>query len=108
MLVGTIDSWLLWNLTDGRTFKTDFTNASRTLLFNMKNLCWDEDLLASFNIPKEILPEPCPSSFYFGNISFSSIWNNQQDIDFVKIDDVEKAYNTCVKFNMWMISWSHN
>lgn len=64
---GTIDTWLLWKLTNGTTHKTDYTNASRTLLFNIRTLSWDEALLEIFNVPKAILPEVCPSASLFGN-----------------------------------------
>ena len=57
-LFGTIDSWLLWNLTDG-IHKTDVTNASRTLLMNLETLDWDDELLAIFSIPKSTLPKIC-------------------------------------------------
>lgn len=54
---GTIDSWLLWKLTDGKCHLTDVSNASRTLLYNLRNKCWDEELLALLDIPHELLPE---------------------------------------------------
>lgn len=63
---GTIDTWLLWKLTNGTVHKTDYTNASRTLLFNIDTLSWDETLLEIFNVPKPILPEVCPSASLFG------------------------------------------
>ena len=63
--VGTIDSWLLWNLTDGAHI-TDVTNASRTMLMNLQTLDWDEELLAIFEIPREILPEIRSSSEVYG------------------------------------------
>ena len=63
---GTIDSWLIWNLTGGRTHATDYSNASRTMLFNIKSLEWDKDLLSLFNIPRQLLPEVCPSSHIYG------------------------------------------
>ena len=63
---GTIDSWLLWKLTNGTVHKTDYTNASRTLLFNIDTLSWDDELLDIFNVPKTILPEVCPSASLFG------------------------------------------
>jgi len=59
---GTIDSWLVFNLTGGKHRVTDYSNASRTMLFNIHTLKWDEDLLDFFNIPKEILPEVVPNS----------------------------------------------
>ncbi|TYP99910.1 glycerol kinase [Tenacibaculum adriaticum] len=67
LLFGTIDTWLLWNLTNGKVHATDYSNASRTMLFDIKNLCWDEKLLKELNIPKSMLPEVKPSSFHFGN-----------------------------------------
>lgn len=67
---GTIDTWLLWKLTDGAVHKTDYTNASRTLLFNINTLSWDETLLEILNVPKAILPEVCPSASNFGTASF--------------------------------------
>ena len=63
---GTIDTWLIWNLTDGRVHATDYSNASRTMLFNINTLEWDKELLEIFNIPSSILPEVKPSSCIFG------------------------------------------
>ncbi len=63
---GTIDSWLIYNLTDGRVHATDYTNASRTMLFNINTLKWDEELLKIFNIPASLLPEVKESSSIFG------------------------------------------
>ncbi len=59
---GTVDSWLVWNLTKGRTHVTDISNASRTMLFNIHTLEWDDELLALFDIPRSILPRVVPSS----------------------------------------------
>ena len=67
---GTIDTWLLWKLSDSAVHKTDYTNASRTLLFNINTLSWDETLLEMFNVPKAMLPEVCPSASNFGTASF--------------------------------------
>lgn len=63
---GTIDSWLIYNLTAGKVHATDYSNASRTMLFNINTLSWDEELLKIFNIPCSMLPEVCPSSHIFG------------------------------------------
>jgi glycerol kinase len=63
---GTIDSWLIWNLTRGRLHITDVSNASRTMLFNIHNLKWDEELLRIFNIPSAMLPEVRSSSEIYG------------------------------------------
>ena len=66
LLMGTIDSWLIWKLTEGKVHVTDYTNASRTLLFNIHTLQWDDEILAELDIPKCILPEPKPSSCIYG------------------------------------------
>ncbi|MCG8376832.1 MAG: PocR ligand-binding domain-containing protein, partial [Chlorobiales bacterium] len=63
---GTVDSWLLWNLTDGEVHATDVTNASRTMLFNIREGQWSDHMLSMLNIPKSILPEVRPSSGDFG------------------------------------------
>jgi glycerol kinase len=63
---GTIDSWLSWKLTNGEVHVTDVSNASRTMLFNIHSLQWDEDLLKLFNIPASVLPEVKPSSTIYG------------------------------------------
>ncbi len=63
---GTIDTWLIWKLTAGKVHATDYTNASRTMLYNIKELDWDEELLRIFDIPRAILPEVRPSSSLFG------------------------------------------
>ncbi|MCG9128213.1 glycerol kinase GlpK [Candidatus Poribacteria bacterium] len=72
---GTIDTWLLWKLTDGEVHKTDYTNASRTLLFNIDTLTWDDTLLDIFNISKNILPDVCPSAYNFGNVKVHPLHN---------------------------------
>lgn len=64
---GTIDSWLAWQLSGGQLHVSDVTNASRTMLWNIHQNCWDEDLLKLFNIPAAILPEVYPSSHHFGD-----------------------------------------
>ena len=66
---GTIDTWLIWNLTKGKTYVTDVSNASRTMLFNIHTLQWDEDLLTLLNIPKSILPKVQQSSEIYGETS---------------------------------------
>ena len=63
---GTIDTWLIWNLTGGKVHATDYSNASRTMLFNIKTLEWDDELLELFRIPRSMLPEVHPSSHIFG------------------------------------------
>lgn len=63
---GTVDTWLIWNLTKGKVHATDFSNASRTLIYNIKDLKWDERLLQELDIPVSLLPEVLPSSGKFG------------------------------------------
>lgn len=66
LLFGTIDTWLVWNLTNGQQHVTDYSNASRTMIYNIKNLKWDTTLLKLLNIPENILPEVLPSSKVYG------------------------------------------
>jgi glycerol kinase len=66
LLFGTIDSWLIYRLTGGRVHATDYSNAARTLLFNINTCRWDEELLRFFDIPASMLPTACPSSGLFG------------------------------------------
>jgi glycerol kinase len=66
---GTVDSWLIWNLTSGRVHAIDATNASRTMLFNIHQGKWDRDLLKEMHIPESLLPEVHPSSNIYGNVS---------------------------------------
>lgn len=63
---GTVDTWLIWNLTKGKVHVTDYTNASRTMLYDIHRLCWDKELLALFDIPEEMLPQVRPSSCVYG------------------------------------------
>jgi len=69
LLFGTVDSWLIWNLTKGCIHVTDYTNASRTMLFDIHRKCWDEDILNYFHIPKAMLPDVKPSSCVYGYTS---------------------------------------
>ncbi len=67
LLFGTVETWLIWKLTGGRVHVTDYSNASRTMLFNINTLQWDEDILKQMGIPASMLPVPMPSSFRYGN-----------------------------------------
>lgn len=67
LLFGTIDTWLIWKLTNGNTHVTDYTNASRTLLYNIHELKWDDELLSTLDIPKSMLAEVKPSSHIYGH-----------------------------------------
>ena len=68
LLFGTVDTWLMWKLSDGKIHATDRTNASRTMLYDIHNLCWDKKLLEILQIPECILPQVLPSGAYFGDI----------------------------------------
>jgi len=69
---GTIDSWLVWNMTNGKKHLTDVSNASRTMLFNLETLAWDDELLKIFDVPRQILPEVKSSSEIYGEIETPS------------------------------------
>lgn len=66
LLFGNIDGWLIWNLTGGKVHVTDYSNASRTMLFNIHELKWDEEILKNLNIPASMLPDVKPSSYVYG------------------------------------------
>jgi glycerol kinase len=105
LLFGTIDTWLLWNLTKGKVHATDYSNASRTMLFNIKTLKWDDKLLEIFEIPVSMLPEVKASSYHFGDFVFNDqtipitgIAGDQQAALFgqacFKKGDVKNTYGT--------------
>lgn len=73
LLFGTVDTWLIWKLTGGKVHATDYTNASRTMLFNIKTLQWDERILQALNIPRCILPEVKSSSEMYGTTNISGV-----------------------------------
>lgn len=104
LMFGTIDSWLVWNLTGGSVHITDYSNASRTMLFNIYTLQWDKELLAMLNIPEAILPEVLQSSHVYGEtlprifgikVPISGIAGDQQAALFGQACyDVSNAKNT--------------
>ena len=67
LLFGTVETWLIWKLTGGKVHVTDYSNASRTMLFNINTLNWDEEILAKLEIPASMLPQAMPSSCVYGN-----------------------------------------
>jgi glycerol kinase len=69
LLFGTVDTWLIWNLTGGAVHATDVSNASRTMLFDIDRLCWDEELYRALNVPMCMLPEVKPSSAVYGKVA---------------------------------------
>lgn len=66
LLFGTVDTWIIWNLTKGKVHVTDYSNASRTMMYNIKTLQWDEEILNKLKIPKSMLPDVKPSSYIYG------------------------------------------
>ncbi|HAN21870.1 MAG: glycerol kinase [Clostridiales bacterium GWF2_36_10] len=105
LLFGTIDTWLIWRLTNGRVHATDFTNASRTMMFNIRTLDWDDNILYELDIPRCILPEVVPSSHIFGttqiegvDIPIASAVGDQQAALFgqkcFRTGDVKNTYGT--------------
>lgn len=73
ILFGTIDTWLTWKLTNGEAHVTDYTNASRTMIFDIKKLDWDEKMLKALDIPREMLPKPCNSSQIYGYCTIDGV-----------------------------------
>ncbi len=71
LLFGTVETWLIWKLTKGKVHVTDYSNASRTMLFNINTLDWDQDILDELGIPRSMLPEPKPSSCIYGQADAS-------------------------------------
>jgi glycerol kinase len=71
--LGTVDSWLLWNLTGGENFACDYTNASRTQLFNLHSLDWDDEILTIYNIPRVALPQPTSSGAIYGEVKVNGL-----------------------------------
>lgn len=77
LLFGTIDSWIVWKLTEGTAHITDYTNASRTMIYNIYDLCWDQELLDLLEIPKQLLPEVRPSSEIYGHTTAASFFGQE-------------------------------
>ena len=107
LLCGTVDTWLIWKLTGGRVHATDYSNASRTMLFNINTLDWDDELLALFDIPRSMLPAVKPSSSLFGyteagilgaKVAIGGVAGDQQAALFgqccFKEGDIKNTYGT--------------
>lgn len=75
LLMGTIDTWLIWKLTGGRVHATDTTNASRTMLFNIHTMDWDDDLLALFDIPRQMMPQVLPCDAIYGETTCEGLFS---------------------------------
>ncbi|HEY4622743.1 MAG TPA: glycerol kinase GlpK [Solibacillus sp.] len=80
LLFGTIDTWIIWKLTDGAVHVTDYSNASRTLMFNIHELKWDEELLEILTVPASMLPEVRPSSEIYGELAGKHLFGHQVPI----------------------------
>lgn len=105
LLFGTIDTWLIWNLSKGESHITDLSNASRTMLFNIVELSWDDELLEKFDIPREMLPDVTHSGYYFGSaklnggdVQITGVLGDQQAALFgqgcFEPGDVKNTYGT--------------
>jgi len=94
LLFGNIDTWLVWNLTKGKVHITDYSNASRTMLFNIHKLEWDKDILKEFNIPIQMLPEVKPSSYKYGNTA-SDILGGEIPIAGIAGDQQAALFGQC-------------
>jgi glycerol kinase len=112
-LFGTIDTWLVWNLTQGQVFSTDVSNASRTLLMNIHTLEWDEELLSIFKVPRCMLPTINPSSHIVGvisgmacinGVSIGGVLGDQQAALFGQVcftsSEAKCTYGTCASIMM--------
>lgn len=80
LLLGNIDTWLIWKLTNGKVHATDYSNASRTLLFNIHTLDWDDDLLRLFTIPRSMVPTPYPCDTVFGETTVEGLFRKPIEI----------------------------
>ena len=115
LLFGTIDTWLVWKLTDGAAHVTDYSNAARTMLYNIKELQWDDEILSLLNIPKAMLPEvrsnseiygkTAPYHFYGGEVPIAGMAGDQQAALFGQLAfEPGMVKNTCpvpVCFAAW-------
>lgn len=80
LLLGTIDAWLIWKLTEGKVHATDYTNASRTLLYNIHTLDWDDDLLRLFTIPRAMMPKAMPCDAVYGETTVDGVFSSPVQI----------------------------
>jgi glycerol kinase len=94
LLFGTVDTWLIWNLTKGRTYVTDYTNASRTMLFDIKELCWDQRILKELDIPYSMLAKVKPSSCLYG-VTDRSLFGEEIPISGAAGDQQAALFGQC-------------
>lgn len=101
LLFGTVDTWLVWKMTQGRVHVTDYTNASRTMMFNIRNLEWDDKILKALNIPRAMLPEVRPSSEVYGQTNIGGKGGTRIPISGIAGDQQAALYGQlCVKEGM--------
>ena len=94
LMCGTVDTWLIYNLTHGQVHATDYTNASRTMLFDIHRLCWDDELCEMLGVPRSMLPETRPSSGIFGHVS-TDVMTHQPPIAGVAGDQQASMFGHC-------------
>lgn len=95
LLFGTIDTWIIWKLSNGKTHATDYSNASRTLMYNIFDLCWDEELLKILDVPKQMLPTVNPSSHLFTNTDSSTFFGKEIPVTGVAGDQQAALFGQC-------------
>ncbi|MFI3284787.1 MAG: glycerol kinase GlpK, partial [Erysipelotrichaceae bacterium] len=95
LLFGTIDTWLLWKLTAGQRHATDVSNASRTMLYNIHEMKWDDELLSMLKIPRNILPEVCDTSCLFATTSKNLFFNQEIPITSLVGDQQAALFGQC-------------
>lgn len=101
LLFGTVDTWLVWKMTQGRVHATDYTNASRTMIFNIHKLDWDERMLKELDIPRELLPEVHPSSTIYGKTNIGGKGGTRIPIAGIAGDQQAALYGQlCVQTGM--------
>ncbi len=101
LLFGTIDTWLIWKLSDGTVHVTDYSNASRTLMYNIYDLKWDEELLDILDVPASMLPEVRPSSEVYGyTIATSFLWARSSDCRYCRDQQAALFGQACFEKGM--------
>lgn len=95
LLFGTIDTWIVWKLSGGKCHVTDYSNASRTMLYNIHDLCWDEDILRILNIPRSMLPEVLPSSWVYGYTASYHFFGHEVPIAGIAGDQQAALFGHC-------------
>jgi glycerol kinase len=104
--ISTLDSWLLWKMTGGKSYFTDYATASRTMVFNIHTLAWDSEILQWLGIPEEVLPEVCPSSHFFGMTDPNSFSGLEAPITGSTVDQAAALFGeTCFSEGQMKISY---